>query len=433
MGNWMNRLLKGTGLRVKILLATILTVAGFTGIFLYQTLSFHTESSLSLVAQESRSLLESTYSGIKYPMSVGDSKTVEAQLKDIKSHMKGVEVYIADVDKNLTYASEENRIRTNVSAYLWEEETQDAVSDVLTTGETPEHSFTEIKGGEAFLVTIMPLLNEQGCHHCHGSSKNVLGAMVVKHPVKEVYATLATARNKLIVFSLIEIIGIILLMNFLFNRLVTRRIHALAEKTGQVSEGDITVEVHDDSSDSIGWLSTNFNQMIKNIRDRIEYANSLSLGISDPFFMVDPDMNITYINQAAARLVGVRPEDAQGKKTCTELFNSDMCHTDCPIKKAMKTGEATVGHRVTMKNTEGQELPIMASGAALRDSTGKILGGFEIMRDITKEVEAESVLRDSYLKEEEAKKKLQARVESLSEILKKVADGDLTVRAELGE
>ncbi len=430
MTDWMHELPKRTGLRVKILMATIVVVAGFTGVFLYQTVSFHTESALNQVAESSQSLLKNTYSAIKYPMSVGDSKTVEKQLKDIKDHMEGVEVYISDFDQILHYASEEERIYTSITHYLWEKETQKALADALGTGMSPKQSFTEIRNDEAFLVTIKPLLNEESCHHCHGASKKVLGAMVVKHPVKEVYASLAAARNRLMVFSVIEIIGIILVINFLFNRLVTRRIKILAEKTGQVSAGDITVEVHDDSQDSIGKLTQNFDQMIRNIRDRMEYANSLKLGISEPFFMVDPDMKLTYMNDAAAKLAGVRSEDILGKKTCEEVFRSDMCHTGCPIKKAMETGEATVGHRVTTKNAEGKEVPIMASGAALRDSAGKILGGFELLRDISKEVEAESGLRDSYHREEEAKKSLQHRVESLSDILKEVAQGDLTVRAE---
>jgi methyl-accepting chemotaxis protein len=431
MINWTHHLLKRTGLRVKILAATIIVVGGFTGVFLYQTVSFHTRSALSQVAESSQSLLKNMYSGIKYPMSVGDSKTVEAQLKDIKDHMEGVEVYISDFHKVLQYASEEDRIHTSILDYLLEKETKEVLADALRTGLSPKQSFTEIRDEEAFLVTIMPLLNENSCHHCHGASQKVLGAMVVKHPVKEVYTSLATARNRLILFSVIEIIGIIFLINFLFNRLVTRRIQGLAIKTGQVSAGDVTVEVHDDSQDSIGKLAQNFDQMIKNIRDRIEYANSLKLGISDPFFMVDPAMNVTYINDAAAKLVGARSEDILGKKTCEQLFESDVCHTGCPVKKAMQTGEATVGSRVTVKNADGEEIPIMTSAAALRDSAGKILGGFEIIRDISKEVEAESVLRDSYLKEEKAKENLQHRVESLSDILRGVAEGDFTVKAEM--
>ncbi len=430
MTNWIHKLSKRTGLRAKILVATIMVVGGFTGVFLYQTLSFYTESALDQVAESNQSLLENTYSAIKYPMSVGDSKTVEEQLNDIKDNMKGVEVYISDFRERLTYASEEDRIHTSMTEYLWEKETQEALAGALRTGQSPEQSFTEIRDQHAFMVTIKPLLNESPCHHCHGASQKVLGAMVVKHPVKEVYASLAAARNRLIIYSGIGIIGIIFVINFLFNRLVTRRIQGLAEKTGQVSAGDITVEVHDDSYDSIGKLARNFDQMIKNIRDRMEYANSLKLGISDPFIMVDPDMNVTYMNDAAAKLAGVRPDEVQGKKTCGQVFKTDVCHTGCPVKKAMETGEATVGSRVTMKNAEGKEIPIMTSGAALRDSEGKVLGGFEIMRDISKEVEAEFVLRDSYLKEEEAKKNMQERVKNLSGILRRVAGGDLTVRAE---
>ncbi len=430
MTGLIDTLLKKSGLRVKILVATIGVVGGFTGLFLYQTLSFHSKSALDQVAEASQHLLENTYSAIKYPMSIGDSTTVEEQLKDIKNHMEGVEVYISDFQDNLTYASEENRIDTKVMTYLWEEETQKALSNVMNTGQSPEKSFREFRGDEAFMVTILPLLNESACHHCHGASRKVLGAMVVKHPVKEVYSALASARNRLVGFSLVEILGIILVINFLFNRLVTQRIHALAEKTGQVSAGDITVEVQDDHLDSIGWLSRNFNQMIRNIRDRMEYANSLKVGISEPFFMVDREMMLTFINAAAAKVAGVRREDVEGKKTCQQIFKSNVCETDCPIKKAMDTGEATLGQKVIMKNAAGKEIPNIVSGAALKDSDGKILGGFEIIRDISKEVEAELTLKESFLKEEEEKERLQKRVENLSEILKQVAAGDLTVRAE---
>jgi len=432
MIDWIGELQRRTGLRVKILAATIVVAAGFTVVFLYQTLSFHTESALNQVAESSQSMLENTYSAIKYPMSVGDSKTVEEQLKHIKDYMEGVEVYISDFRQRLTYASEEDCIHTSMRDYLWEEETQEALADAVSTGLSPQKSFTEVRDQESFLVTIKPLLNEGPCHHCHGATQKVLGAMVVKHPVKEVYALLTTARNRLIIFSVMEIIGIILVINFLFNRLVTLRIKSLAEKTGGVSAGDMTVEVHDDSQDSIGRLTRNFGQMIKNIRDRIEYANSLKLGISEPFIMVDPDMKLTYMNDAAAKLADVRPEEVLGKKTCEEIFNSDVCHTACPLKKAMETGVASVGSKVTMKNAEENDVPVFVSGAALKDSAGKMLGGFEIMRNISKEVEAESVLKDSYLREEKAKEKLQHRVESLSDILRRVAKGDLTVRAEAG-
>ncbi|MBW1932364.1 MAG: hypothetical protein JRI56_04965, partial [Deltaproteobacteria bacterium] len=107
MINWLDKLVRRTGLRVKILVATIMVVGVFTGLFLYESLSFSTKNILNQIGLSSQSLLENTYGTIRYPMSVGDSKTVEAQLKDIKKHMEGVEVYISDFRNTVIYASEE--------------------------------------------------------------------------------------------------------------------------------------------------------------------------------------------------------------------------------------------------------------------------------------------------------------------------------------
>jgi PAS domain S-box-containing protein len=416
-------------LRTKTLAVIALVVVLFTGAGLYQIITFHTRSALDLVATYSRSLLEHTYSAIRHPMEVGDSDTVEAQFQDIKKSMQGVEVYVTDFRQGITYASEKDRIHTPMSLYLPQQEIQQALKDTLRSGVTLEKTFTETNGAASYLVAFKPVLNEPNCHHCHGASQKVLGAMIVKQPVTDIYASLAAARIRLLIFYAVEIVGIVLLLNLVLSQLVSRRIRFLAEQTSKVSAGDVTVEVWDDSRDSIGALTRNFNQMIKSMRDRMEYANSLKLGISDPFFMVDPDMKVTYINQAAAQLAGVPVAAVLGVKNCEEVFQSDLCHTGCPVKKALKTGEASLGCRITMKTPAGKTVPLLASSAALKDSTGKILGAFEILRDLTKEVEAEALLKEAYLREEEAKEKLQQRVQDLSAILTRVADGDLTSRA----
>lgn len=416
-------------LRTKILVATTLVVGLFTGLGLYQFLSFHTRFSLEQVRCFSKSLLENTYSAIKYPMSVGDSKTVEEQLKDIKGSMKGIEVFISDFRGDISYASEEKRIHKNLNDYLLENESRDALAGSLKTGSTPEKGFSEVGSNDAFLVTMKPMLNESSCHHCHGATQKVLGAMVVKQSVKDINDALSDTRNRLLLFAALEILAIILFINFLLGKLVTRRIRALAEKTGLVSQGDITVEVQDDAQDSIGVLTRNFNQMIRNLRDRIEYANSLKYGISDPFFIVNPQMQVTYINEAAAAYTGLRPSDIEGKRVCAEVFRSNVCQSACPVSKAMQTGEPTRGKRVVLEGKDGKDIHIVASSAVLKDSTGKILGAFELMRDITRVIEADALIQKAYRKEEEAKKALQDQVERLSDILGQVAAGDLTVRA----
>ncbi len=414
--NPIDTILKNTRMRTKILVATIMVVGFFMGLSLYKSLAIHKETAMNQVASSSDHLLESIYSGIKFPMSVGDCKTIREQMKDIKHHMEGVQVYISDFQNMIMYASEDERIYKSMATYLYENKSRDALAESLLTGQAPDISFSETENHTPYLITIKPILNENSCRHCHGSTRKVLGAMIIKQPVKEVFHAISHARNSLIIYFTAAIIGVIVVINFFFSRLVTKRIQLLRAKTGQVAGGDITVVVHDDHKDSIGGLSRNFNLMVKSIRDRIEYANSLKLGISDPFFTVDPEMNVVFINKAAARLVGLSREEAIGMPCC-EVFHSSACEQKCPVKRALETDEATVGQRVTLINRKGREIPAMSSSALLKDSSGKVLGGFEILRDLTAEVEAEERLQDAYLREEKAKQAAEAATRAKSEFL----------------
>ncbi|MDL1968946.1 MAG: ATP-binding protein, partial [Deltaproteobacteria bacterium] len=414
--NPIDTILKNTRMRTKILVATIMVVSFFMGLSLYKSLAIHKETAMNQVASSSDHLLESIYSGIKFPMSVGDSKTIREQMKDIKHHMEGVQVYISDFQKMIMYASEDERIYKSMAMYLYESKSRDALAESLLTGYAPDISFSDMEDHTPYLITIKPILNEDSCHHCHGSIRKVLGAMIIKQPVKEVFAAISNTRNSLIIYFTAAIIGVIAVINFFFSRLVTKRIQHLRVKTGQVAAGDVTVVVHDDHKDSIGGLSRNFNLMVKSIRDRMEYANSLKLGISDPLFTIDTEMNVVFINEPAARLADMSREDAIGMPCC-EVFHSSACERKCPVKRALETDEPTVGQRVTIKNRKGREIPAMSSSALLKDSSGKVLGGFEILRDLTAEVEAEERLQDAYHREEKAKQAAEAATRAKSEFL----------------
>ncbi|MDI6688611.1 MAG: ATP-binding protein, partial [Desulfobacterales bacterium] len=82
-----------------------------------------------------------------------------------------------------------------------------------------------------------------------------------------------------------------------------------------------------------------------------------------------------------------------------------------------ETGEATVGQRAAIKNQKGREIPIMASSALLKDSLGKVLGGFEIIRDLTAEVKAEKRLKHAYIREGKAKLAAEAAARAKSDFL----------------
>jgi PAS domain S-box-containing protein len=423
----LHKLLKKSKLRTKLLATTFLASGLFMGFSLYQNIDFYTESSMEQAAEFSNRLLENTYCAIKFPMSIGDEKTIEEQMKGINKYMSGIQVYITDFRQSIVYSSEEGFIHTDMKKRLNHSESRDVLAEALLTGKAPETSFQDKVGDEPFLVTIKPILNESSCQHCHGTNRRVLGTIVVKQSLKNILAVVSNNRNKLIIEFTIALLGLVALLNFLFSRVVTKRIQLLRDKTGQVAAGDINVEAYDDNEDSIGKLTGNFNQMVKSIRDRIEYANSLKLGIVDPFFMVDPDMKITFINENAARFSGHSPKELIGKP-CHEVFNSSACEKDCPVKKALQTGELTEATRMTITDSNGKAFPVMSISSILKDSSGKALGAFEIIRDVTAEVEAEKSLQETYAREGKAKKALENKVKDISAMLEHVAQGDFTIR-----
>ncbi len=420
-------------LRVKVLVSIASTVIILMGIVTYVTVSSSTRVLMEKIEHFGLDLAKNTYSGIKHPMAMGDSPTVQQQLHDIKTQTKDVEVYICDYNQEIIFASNEENLNVKASDIIANEESLKALKNMLRTGAAPQKGFIEHHPNEKHLTTFIPMPNEKACYHCHGSSRKVLGSLIVRHSVSADYATIASTRNFFILFSLIGILAVIFLLNLLLFRFVTKPVRELANKAQQVAEGDTSVTANVDTKDSIGRLAKNFNLMVKNINDKMEYANSLKLGISLPFFMVDPSMTITYLNEAGSKLCGYSREEVEGKMKCPDVFKSTTCENRCPMRQCLETGEPTEDVRLQVTSREGKEIPILASIAALRDSTGKILGGFEIWRDITKDLESERLLKEAAEKEEDQRRYLEGRVDSLTKTLDKAAEGDLSQLAETTE
>ncbi|MBN1149762.1 sigma 54-interacting transcriptional regulator [candidate division WOR-3 bacterium] len=104
--------------------------------------------------------------------------------------------------------------------------------------------------------------------------------------------------------------------------------------------------------------------------------------ISDGVFTVDLDWKITYFNRAAEIITGVRREDAVGKNCC-EVFKSNKCENQCPLRKTIKSGKPLVDVSAYIIDLHGRKIPISVSTALLQDESGKIIGGAETFRDLS--------------------------------------------------
>jgi len=247
----------------KIMATVIISVALVMAVEIVLRIYFGTKDRMELVRTLNVDVSESIYSGITYPMHVGDSEAIKGVLSDVRTKMGNIEVSICDFDQGITWSTHEERVKTKVADFIHDKEALKALSKTLSSGVTSGKAFVEELAGRKTLITIQPILNNEDCYHCHGSSRRVLGGMIIGTDVQHAYMTVVAARNRTIVMSVIGISIIITIIYMMVTRFIRRPVEDLADKAKRFAEGDMSVSVNVVSEDEIGVLGNAFNYMVQ--------------------------------------------------------------------------------------------------------------------------------------------------------------------------
>jgi len=247
---------------MAVVIVSILLVMG-TEIVL--RVYFGTKDRMELLALLGTDLAASIYSGIRYPMSVGDSNAVEKVLSDLKTKMKDIEVFICDFDKQIIWSTHKDKIHTKITNSIASKAFIGALEKTFHSGTPPREMVDSVEDGRKFLITIQPILNNPNCYHCHGSTRKVIGCMVIRTDIMQPYATVAAARDRTILITVIGISAIIGLIYTMVTRLVQRPVESLAEGAKRFAEGKMPVPIEVVTDDEIGVLGKTFNEMVRKI------------------------------------------------------------------------------------------------------------------------------------------------------------------------
>lgn len=116
-------------------------------------------------------------------------------------------------------------------------------------------------------------------------------------------------------------------------------------------------------------------------------AEAIIEAIGDAFSIQDTDFKFLYMNQIAKDMFG----DHVGEY-CYKIYEGrDEVCGECPIAMSFADGKI---HRVERRNPT-RTLHVEITASPIRDSTGKIVAGIEVARDITKRKQAEEELKES--------------------------------------
>jgi len=123
--------------------------------------------------------------------------------------------------------------------------------------------------------------------------------------------------------------------------------------------------------------------------------NSIPYGI----FTVDANGIITAFNYVAEETMGFMHDEVIGRP-CNEVFRSDLCSTDCPLKRSISSGKRIEASETTVITKNDRKIPIELSTAACVDSKGIIIGGVEMFRDMSLVSELRKQVHHSYVCED---------------------------------
>ena len=265
----------------RIMATIIVSITLVMSVEIFLDLYFGKKDALELMETLSLDLAASTYSGIRYPMSVGDSSAVEQVLTDIREKMEGVEVFICDTNQLITWSTHRDKIYTNITDTINNSEFLASLSVLLQAGEAPKESFEADLGGKRHIIIVEPILNEVDCFHCHGSSKRVIGGMIVKTNVERALRTVTAAKNRTIFITILALLAIIVISYAMIEKFISRRVQRLADGVKKVAGGDLDFEIQARSADEIGDLARSFNTMTHELKEAQDEITNWTLTLED--------------------------------------------------------------------------------------------------------------------------------------------------------
>jgi len=105
--------------------------------------------------------------------------------------------------------------------------------------------------------------------------------------------------------------------------------------------------------------------------------------VTDGVFTVNHNFVITSFNKALEKITGYRAEDVMGTH-CSEIFCSEICGTErCPMATAIQSGLSPSMQTMEIQTRDGRSVPVSVIANVLTDNMGNIIGGVEMVRDLT--------------------------------------------------
>ena len=345
-----------------------------------------TEHRTTLKEMGARSISESQliYSLIEKPMTVGNDEGTRNEFKFLASNFQNFSANLLSFDGTISYStSPEKNVLQPFDKIFTDPELQALIRDSLKNASKGSLLLRDKDSME--FTHVVGIANQPTCHHCHGSSQPVLGALMITRDVTDIMHGL---QNSLIVRSIISMAAVLCLVGLVMvyiRKLVVNRLARLTATSSTVAGGDFHVEFDTQGTDELSQLSAHTATMVAYIKKELGFSKGILRGMTTPCVVCDIDGRISYVNKSVMRCFGRtgKPSDYIGMRAAEFLLGDDT--KDCSLYKTLRTGETTRGMMLDQINQKGESVRMLADASPLFDLDDNLIGAFTIYNDLTEQ------------------------------------------------
>ncbi|SDB14344.1 methyl-accepting chemotaxis sensory transducer with Pas/Pac sensor [Desulfonatronum thiosulfatophilum] len=375
-------------LGAKILvLVSILTASVFTTLFLVNSY-WQRSDAMSQIDRMGLRVTDLLQLAIEEPMLIGDDEGTTAQFAKVAGLYTDVDIFLTDFRGNITYSTQQETIRRDMTAVIDHDQIRDLLDDGLRR--KTDRAVTMEQAEATTYVRLRSIPNQPSCYHCHGSSQPILGAMLVFQDVSEDIATLRDHQVKGAALSAggfaILLIGLLVFM----RKAVVRKIATLGAASQKISQGDYSVEFEVTGNDELSKLAGNLQFMVRGIQNQLEYNRGVLEGIAVAMYVTDKDERIQFINDQALQLLGRSKEEVAGK-TAGEIMRGQGGAG--AASEVLREGKLVKGKR-DYQHPDGRLVPIYREVSPLKDAQGQVVGAIGVLIDLSQEEEAKKRIQN---------------------------------------
>jgi len=401
-------------LTLKVLVLTV-AISGivFSGLFL-STSYWQKKTMLGEVKHSAERDSRMISMVVEEPMRLGDNGATKARFADLAAQNKDIDIFMVDYDGAITYATDNSTERKPLAEVL--NHTQ--CNDLLARGlkEKIEEGALMQMGGKNYYTEIKTIANEPACHHCHGKSRPILGALVTRQDLTSQFGNLRLSQWLTAGLSLAGLVALSFVLFLFIKRTVIARVTSIERSADEVIQGNLNARFEVPGEDRLAVLASHLGLMVQRIKDQLEYSKGLLDGIIVPLMVTDELGVITFVNTPLMGILGKPRTDVVGH--CPdEVFYGEKRET--LTSRALSTC-TTVSGKLRYTRKDGVSFPLHAEVSPLNNAQGEVVGTICVMVDLTQEEQSRQHIeahRQELLSVANEVTQVSLRLEQASEVL----------------